>query len=227
MRGLRLYGHPSFLVKKSLLKPADYFFMQLSVFFRFFFLQYLCRFCKQPGRICIISRTDKTIRCRTKVTAFLRIQCHPVSKLQLIMPNMIFGMSAHEINPPLHTAILSVQYFPIPIHQVQSPRINDRHIGPCRSRMFSLTEKPVVGRTSFLNIRHHMRHTSFRRLVCCHIHKPFSIESIGIHQIARRTTEDLRISCPAQALIALRAVCGYIQKITFKAPQIVMMKLIQ
>ncbi|MNN70410.1 hypothetical protein D3C81_1862580 [compost metagenome] len=76
------------------------------------------------------------------------------------------------------------------------------------------------------DIRNHERNTAMVLLVGRQIFEPFGEKRRHIHQIRRGADEHLRIAGPAQPLIPLRAIRRYIDKVTFLAPQNIVLELV-
>ena len=228
MCGLCLCCHISFCVEEGLLEFLyDLMIKLLILCCHILFSKGFRHLDKKSGRVCIIGSTGQIIWCCTEIAALLCIKSNPVTKLQLVVPDIINSMGTHEVNPSLHTVVLFFQNIFITIHQIHGPWIDDGCISPGCCRVRSLAEKPVSICTAFLNVRNNMRYTALWCLINLQIMEPFLIESICIHQISGCTAEDLRIASPSQTLIALRAVCRYIKEITLQSPQEIVMQLVQ
>ena len=228
MCGLCLSCHITLCVKEGILEFLHDLTVKLLIFCCHIILSKSLRhFYEKSGGICIVCSAGQIIWSCTKIASLFCIQSNPVTKLQLIIPDIIHSMGTHEIDPSLHAIILSFQNILVSIHQIHGPRVDDCRIGPCCCRMRSLAEKPVAICSAFFNVRNYVRYAALRCLVNLQITKPFLIEGICIHQIGCCTAENLRIASPAKTLITLRTVCRHIQEITLQSPQEVMVKLVQ
>lgn len=65
-----------------------------------------------------------------------------------------------------------------------------------------------------------------RILVCGKIRKPFAVKCFRIEIVAGGTDKYLRIACPAETFIALRAVGRDIDKVAFLSPDDIVEQLI-
>ena len=137
-------------------------------------------------------------------------------------------MRLHEIDPAFHTVILIFQHPRVAVHQIHRPRVDHRRIRPRRCGV-----RPAAGQQTIIlavaveNIRDHMRNTALRCLVTAQISQPFGKEITRLHQVAGGPAEDLRITRPAQTLVALRAVGRHIDKVTFQPPEDIVVQLVK
>ena len=228
MCGLCLYRHLTVLIKKCSLEFIHNLIVKICVFLHIFLTaQNFGCFYKQSCGICKISRTGQIIRCCTEIAAFLSIQSYPVTELQLVVPDIIYRIFSHKVDPVLHAVVLDLQNLFVTKRQIHGPWIDHSHICPGCCRMTSLLKEPVVPFISGNNIRNNMGNTALLCLICLHIAEPFPIEGIGIFKEACSTAENLRVSGPAKSLISLRAVCRNIHKVTLQSPEDIVGQLVQ
>ena len=71
-----------------------------------------------------------------------------------------------------------------------------------------------------------MIYMTVRILVCGKIRKPFAVKCFRIEIVAGGTDKYLRIACPAETFIALRAVGRDIDKVAFLSPDDIVEQLI-
>ena len=172
-------------------------------------------------------RTGQVVWRRSKIASLLGVQGNPVAELNLVIPDIILGISLHEAHPGFHRVIIFRQHILVPKVQVQIPGHNGNHVSPGRRRMRAFLYQPVFRALACQKIRHHMGDSTLFRLIQHRVFQPFPVKGKRIHQIVRRPAENLRVSRPAKALIPLRAVCGHIHEIALHAPENIMVKLLQ
>ena len=145
----------------------------------------------------------------------------PIAELKAAGPDVRFaGARAFVLDPSPHALVLRLQHVGIGVSEIEIPGDDRRRVSPT-----SRTRRRLIPEADE-HIRHDPGHRAVLTLIGGKIRKPLREESIHIHVEGGRGREQLRITGPTQALVPLRTVGGHVDKVSFLAPQNIVLQLI-
>ncbi len=210
----RIHGKSSGLCEIFLHKGGMNFSRQLFIPCRILgFAQKLCCFVQNRCREVVVPRCDQPcIRSAEHAARIIAVQREPVSVVLPVEPQALSAVQVillfHVFHPAAHALVLTPQNALIAGMQVNIPRNDGCRIAPGR-------RCPAL----IIAQRCHIRHRAAKALLPRRdISAVFCIKGIRVHEIAGRSGEDLRIACPAVALVSLRTIGGNVEKIVLHPP---------
>ena len=227
VRRLGLHLHHALLVQECLPEAAHHPVVERGVLLR----QIVPAQCpaglhEQPGGVGIVGGAGQIVGGRAPVAALLRVQGHPVAELQLVVPDIVDGVVAHEVDPPAHAVELILQDALVAVGLVQRPGVDHRHVRPGGGGVRALAQQPVRHAPVLQGVGHHMGYAALGGLLQRHVPQPLAEEGIRVAQEGGRPAENLRVPRPAHALVPLGAVRGDVQEVVLQAPLYVVLQLV-
>ena len=135
------------------------------------------------------------------------VQIEPVGKVFAAQPQAVRTVRAHIIDPAAHRGVLLNQHLAVAVGLVDLPRADDRRVRPAARAAVH----PLLGRD-------HMLDFTVGRLADGQIAQPFFEKSADVVNIGRGACEHLRVTRPAQPLVALRTVGRHVHKVAALTP---------
>ena len=137
----------------------------------------------------------------------------PVPRLPVRLPD-VAGSSAfvHQVDPGPCALVLATQQLHVAVPLEQQVRQHDRHVAPHRPRLVRVPV--VVARDE----GHVPRHRSIVALLRRDAPEPVREHSRGAVDPSARGHEEVQVTCPAEALVPLRAVGRDIDEVGPHAP---------
>jgi hypothetical protein len=108
----------------------------------------------------------------------------------------------------------------ISVAAVDRPGTDHHGVGPGRSPVQARNQQPIGGRS-------HRRHAPVRSLRIREIGEPLREEPRHVHVERRRADEDLCITRPAEAFVALRTVGRHVDEVAPLAPDNVLLESVE
>ena len=191
------------------------------------------RLCGQRDGIIVVAACDQIRIRRAKAAVLVEIvQRQPVGKMEAVRPEITVSAALHVhpsdiVRPALHVLVLGFQQHFVAEGHVDRPRNDRRRVRPRAGAVIFIHGYIVRLRSELLhdavnlaqNIRHHERHGAAQRpLLQLHVVEILRVERRRIKIEAGRRGKDLRVSRPAHALVALRAVGRHIKEVSLLAP---------
>ena len=132
----------------------------------------------------------------------------PVAVMPAHVPQIVDALGGHAVHPRLHALVLVLEDALVAVSHVVLPRDDGCNVGPTH----------VARAREPLDVGHHVGHLTVGLLVGRHVLEPFAEEVLYVAVERRCAEEHLRVARPAQTLVALGAVGGYVDEVAAQSP---------